>query len=144
MITPETQQKYRTIIYPQSRGTAPGSEPLASLLKEPMTDATHEVVAVAWRQPKQNRLLLHLVNYKRDPADLPKDAPKDTPRDQPIAQPNVGISLKLPAGAQATKVSVVTLDEPEARPLEFTQEDGRVTAKLGSVLVYSVVFVDLE
>ncbi|MHB0935827.1 MAG: hypothetical protein ACYC6A_05505 [Armatimonadota bacterium] len=144
MITPEMQTKYRTIIHPQHKGTAPGSEPLASLLKEPMTDATHEVVAVAWRQAKPNRLLLHLVNYKRNPADLPKDAPRDTPRDQPIAQPNVGISLKLPEGAQAAKVSVVTLDEPEARPLEFTQEGGRVTAKVGSVLVYSVVIVDLK
>jgi len=145
MLTPELQQKYRTIIYPQSpQRTNPGSEPLASLLKEPMTDATHEVVAVAWRQAKQNRLLLHLVNYKRNPADLPKDAPQDTPRDQPIAQPNVGISLKLPEGAQAAKVSVVTLDEPEPSPLEFRQEGGRVTAKVGSVLVYAVVIVELK
>jgi len=92
------------------------------------------VRVTVFSQPE--RIVLHLVNYNRD--ETGGSGPEN---EKPIAVTDINVNLRLPAGADVKKVTLISPDNPESYPLDWQQTEARVTFRVPSVLVYGVVVV---
>jgi hypothetical protein len=144
LLTLERKKKYRVVIQPQSgKLTAETSEPLASLLRdESICEATAEVVTTVWQQPARRRLMVHLVNYKRD--TTPAQGLQGAALERPLPQDNVAVRLKLPAGSRVKQVSLVSPEEPEPQRVKFKQTGRTLSFRVDRILVYTVAIVELR
>ncbi len=95
------------------------------------------VRVTAFSQPE--RIVLHLVNYNRD-----ETGGSGPDNEKPIAVPDIDVNLKLPAGADVKKVTLMSPDNPQSCSLDWQQTEDRVTFRVPSVLVYGVVVVDMR
>jgi hypothetical protein len=75
---------------------------------------------------QENRRLVHLVNY----------------RDQPAR--NVGVRLRLPAGTSIKSVKLTSPEQPEQRELSVTQKDDTANFTVASVGTYEIAVVELD
>ncbi|MHB0937326.1 MAG: hypothetical protein ACYC6A_13145 [Armatimonadota bacterium] len=95
-------------------------------------DAPWTVQVYADRQPKDHRVLVHLVNFNRDESQGNKELP--------IAAAPVKMDLRLPENFMVTGVKFLT---PEAKDvhLAFKQQGGRVQLTTPGYLVYGLVVI---
>lgn len=95
-------------------------------------DAPWTVQVYADQQPKENRVLVHLVNFNRDESQGNKELP--------IAAAPVTMDLRLPANFRVIGVKFIT---PEAKDvhLAFTQQGNRVRITTPGWLVYGLVMI---
>jgi hypothetical protein len=133
-LTRQRISEYESVLDPQ-RGIKDAM--MGRALATRCVEATGEVVTVAWRQPEKMRLMLHLVNYKREPIEK-------NPGDHPIAQGPIPVDLPLPDGTKVKAVRLISPDAEGEQTLEFTQADGRLKATVPGLLVYSIVVVEFE
>jgi len=144
MLTPERRKKYRALLYPQSgKLTSADAAPLMALQSSALVDASEEVVSVAWQQPRERRILLHLVNYKRDfaPANPPLQG---AAAERPLPQESIKAHLKLPQRSKVRRVTLLSPDAPAPVSLAFTQKKDTVEFVIDRLLVYGVVKVELK
>ena len=129
---------------PQSGKLTPeDAAPLQALKKESVVDASSEVVSVVWRQAQQRRLLLHLVNYKRD--NTPVQPPlQGAAAERPLPQENLKVHLKLPRGSSVRRVTLLSPEAPEPQQIAFKQAGSAVNFTVDKMLVYAVLNVELK
>jgi len=105
----------------------------------------YSVRVSASRPVNSNELTLHFVNYNREEPPRRKDGQPGTGRgiadEKPIATKPGRIRLRLRPGHPCTRVEFLTPEQPEAAMLKHVSENGTVTFKLPSFLVYAVVRV---
>jgi len=144
MLTPLRRAQYRVLLQPQSgKLTSADTGALASLGNEGVVDAPPEVISVVWRQPRRHRLLVHLVNYKRD--TTPTQPPlQGAAAERPLPQARIKMHLKLPRGSKASRITLLSPELPEARFIPFQQRGGFVECVVDQMLVYAVLKVDLK
>jgi hypothetical protein len=88
-------------------------------------EAPRSVVLHLTAQMGRRRMLLHLVNYNRR---------------QPVVE-NLAVSCRVPAGAVARRVRLVSPDAPEVESLEFQAAAGAASFRVPSVRVYTIAEV---
>jgi len=144
MLTPQRRMQYRIVLQPQSNKlTAAEDAVLAPLQNESVADAPPEVISVVWRQAQQRRLLVHLVNYKRD--NTPAQPPlQGAAIERPLPQENIKVHLKLPKGSKVRQVTLLSPDAPEPRKIAFKQAGGMVNFTVDKMLVYAVANIEMK
>jgi hypothetical protein len=143
MLTWQRLKKYRILLQPQSGSlTAEDSTILRALNLQSVVDAPAEVVSVIWQQPGQRRLLLHLVNYKRNSA--PGQAVSGAAAERPLPQQNIKVHLKLPAKAKVRRVTLLSPESPDPQTIAFKQDSSTVNCTVAEMLVYAVLNVELK
>jgi hypothetical protein len=97
-------------------------------------EAPWTVIFHAYLQHTPYRLILHAVNYDRD---------ETAETYCPVATGEMAIHLRLPHGAQASRVQWITPEEEHAILLEMTQTADRVSFRLPSIQVYGIAVIDM-
>jgi hypothetical protein len=101
--------------------------------------APFTVRATLYRQP--NRLVLHLVNYDREPGAR-EDNRGGPPDERPQAVENIAVSLPLPQGIAPTAVTLLAPDRDQPLKLDFQVNQGRITFTVPRLLVYGIAVID--
>jgi len=96
-------------------------------------DAPWTVEVYADRQPKKNRVLVHLVNFNRDESQGNKELP--------LAAAPVKMDLRLPAKFKVSGVQFLTPEVKGAQKVKFTQQGDRVQLTTPGYLVYGLVVI---
>jgi len=143
-LTPERKKKYRTLLYPQADKLTPeDAANIMALKREAIVDGPLELVSVLWQQPAKRRILLHLVNYKRDLAKV-TPALSGAANERPVALTGINASIKLPRRSKVKSVTLLSPDGVHSPKVAFIQKGDTVTFTVGKVLVYSVVSVEFR
>ncbi|HVF11311.1 MAG TPA: hypothetical protein VNA16_10930, partial [Abditibacteriaceae bacterium] len=144
MMPLERRKQYRVIVQPQSGKLTPeDAAPLQALRKESVIDASSEVVSVVWRQAQQRRLLLHLVNYKRD--NTPVQPPlQGAAAERPLPQENIKVHLRLPSRSSVRRITLLSPEAPEPQPVAFKTKGDTVNFTVDKMLVYAVLNIELK
>lgn len=103
-------------------------------------DSPWTVRSTAYKQP--GRVILHLVNFDREEG-APESNRTGPETERPQAVENVAVRLRLPAGRQATAVTMYTPDGGEPVNLDFQMRHGQVWFAVPHVLVYALTIVDI-
>ncbi len=97
-------------------------------------------------QPKEKRLIVHLVNYNRqEPPEGVAPAGRGPQDEQPIAVENIEVRLQVPSGFRVKNVRLLSPDEATISQIKkVRQRNGVATLIVPKVLVYAVAVAQLE
>ncbi|MBK9166624.1 MAG: hypothetical protein IPM24_04075 [Bryobacterales bacterium] len=105
-------------------------------------DLPHTVRVAANRPAGGNEIDLHFVNYNRDESqDPPKRGVED---ERPIAVPQVRCDVVIPDGFRASKVEMITPEDPEPVTIAVETAGNRAHFTVPQFLVYGLARIHLE
>lgn len=89
------------------------------------------------------RLTVHVVNYNRDEARAAEEKLKGPAAELPLPATGIGMQLRIPGDDRVRRVKVWSPGAEKAKEVDFGMSGGTLTFELPSVLVYSIVEIDL-
>jgi hypothetical protein len=92
-------------------------------------DASLSVAAEVTEQRQERRIMVHLLNY-------------DTARNHLVS--DIGVSLEIPQGKKATRISLLSPDEEGASSPSFITKNGRLTFTVSRLKTYTLAVVQVE
>ena len=107
--------------------------------------APSTVIVSASRPAEGHELTLHFVNYNRTEPAEKRSAGGAAADEKPIAAPDFHCDIVLPAGTTATRLTVMTPEDPDPIAIPFAvAAPNRLRFTLPGFLVYRVARVELE
>ena len=134
LLTPKIKERYRVVL----NATEPAKLPDGlSRIKAPVT-----VRASLDRTAANDALVVHLVNYAREPGAPNKGKGADDER--PLAVKEVEIDLVLPKGGKAGKIEFLTPEPTEHRFLPKGEAKAGIRFTTPEFLTYAVIRIELR